>query len=54
MDNTFIYGKNSVIEALESNKREFNRILISNNSERSQKEYFGVMIKKWQINFSFA
>ena len=26
--NNFIYGKNAVIEALESSDREFNRILI--------------------------
>lgn len=32
MDN-IIYGKNAIIEALESGKREFNKILISNNSK---------------------
>ena len=32
MDNTLIYGKNAVIEALDSGEREFNKILISNNS----------------------
>ena len=32
MDNSFIYGKNAIIEALESGNREFNRILISNTS----------------------
>ena len=32
MENTIIFGKNAVIEALESGKREFNKILISNNA----------------------
>jgi len=31
METTIIYGKNAVIEALESGEREFNKILISNN-----------------------
>ena len=30
---TIIYGKNAVIEALEKGEREFNKILISNNSK---------------------
>ena len=33
----FIYGKNAVIEALESGSREFNRILISNSSRADEK-----------------
>lgn len=37
MDNSFIYGKNAIIEALESNNREFNRILISNSSRADEK-----------------
>ena len=37
MDNSFIYGKNAVIEALESGNREFNRILISNTSRSDEK-----------------
>ena len=37
MDNSFIYGKNAIIEALESNNREFNRILISNTSRADEK-----------------
>ncbi len=32
METTLIYGKNAVIEALEKGEREFNKILISNNS----------------------
>ena len=31
-DGSFIYGKNSVIEALEAGSREFNKILIAENS----------------------
>ena len=37
MDNTFIYGKNAIIEALEAGDREFNRILISNTSRSDEK-----------------
>ena len=36
-EQTFIYGKNAVIEALESGNREFNRILISNTSRADEK-----------------
>ena len=32
-----IYGKNAIFEALESNSREFNRILISNTSRADEK-----------------
>ena len=37
MDENYIYGKNSVIEALESQTRQFNRILISNTSRNDEK-----------------
>ena len=37
MENSFIYGKNSIIEALESGNREFNRILISKTSRSDEK-----------------
>ena len=37
MDFTVIYGKNAVIEALEKNDREFNKILISNNARGDSK-----------------
>ena len=37
MENSFIYGKNAIIEALEANNREFNRILISNTSRADEK-----------------
>ena len=33
----FIYGKNSIIEALESGDREFNKILISNSARNDEK-----------------
>ena len=36
-DQSFIYGKNAIIEALETNSREFNRILISNTSRADEK-----------------
>ena len=55
MDNTFIYGKNSVIEALESNKREFNRILISNTSRSDEKiEKIKELAKKRGVIFQFV
>ena len=37
MNDSFIYGKNAIIEALESGNREFNRILISNTSRSDEK-----------------
>ena len=37
MNENYIYGKNSIIEALEAGTREFNKILISNNSRSDQK-----------------
>ena len=37
MNENYIYGKNSIIEALEAGNREFNKILISNNSRADQK-----------------
>ena len=37
METTIIYGKNAVIEALEEGKREFNKILISNNARTDVK-----------------
>ena len=35
--NSFIYGKNSVIEALESGTRTFNKIFISNSAHHDEK-----------------
>ena len=37
METSYIYGKNSIIEALDSGNREFNRILISNTSRADEK-----------------
>ena len=55
MENTFIYGKNSVIEALESNTREFNRILISNTSRSDEKiEKIKELAKKRGVIFQFV
>ena len=36
-DLSFVFGKNAVIEALESGNREFNRILISNSARSDEK-----------------
>ena len=36
-EENFIYGKNSIIEALESGDREFNKILISNSARNDEK-----------------
>lgn len=55
MENTFIYGKNSVIEALESNTREFNRVLISNTSRSDEKiEKIKELAKKRGVIFQFV
>jgi len=37
METTIIFGKNSIIEALEGGEREFNKILISNNARSDVK-----------------
>ena len=55
MDNSFIYGKNSIIEALESGNREFNRILISNTSRADEKiERIKELAKTKGIIFQFV
>ena len=55
MDNTFIYGKNAVIEALEAGSREFNRILISNTSRSDEKiEKIKELAKSQGIIFQFV
>ena len=55
MDNSFIYGKNAVIEALESGNREFNRILISNTSRADEKiEKIKDLAKASGIIFQFV
>ena len=55
MENTFIYGKNAIIEALESGSREFNRILISNNARSDEKiEKIKELAKSAGIVFQFV
>ena len=55
MDNSFIYGKNAVIEALESGNREFNRILISSTSRADEKiEKIKDLAKKNGVVFQFV
>lgn len=55
MENSFIYGKNAVIEALESGNREFNRILISNTSRSDEKiEKIKELAKNNGIVFQFV
>ena len=55
MDNSFIYGKNAVIEALEVGNREFNRILISNTSRNDEKiEKIKELAKSNGIVFQFV
>ena len=52
---SFIFGKNAVIEALESSTREFNRILISNTSRADEKiEKIKSLAKANGIVFQFV
>lgn len=55
MENTIIYGKNAVIEALESGSREFNKILIANNSRADVKiEQIKELASKRGVVFQFV
>ena len=55
MDSTIIYGKNAVIEALKSGEREFNKILISNNSRSDVKiEEIKSLAQKRNVVFQFV
>ena len=55
MDTTIIYGKNAVIEALEQGEREFNKILISNNSRADVKiEQIKKLAHKNNIVYQFV
>lgn len=55
MDENLIYGKNAIIEALEKNIREFNRILISNTSRADEKiEKIKDLAKKNGVVFQFV
>ena len=54
-EESVIYGKNAVIEALESGNREFNRILISNTSHSDEKiEQIKSLAKANGIVFQFV
>ena len=55
MEDSFIYGKNAIIEALESGTREFNRILISNSSRPDEKlEKIKKLAKNNGVVFQFV
>ena len=55
METSFIYGKNAVIEALESGKREFNKILILNTSRADEKiEKIKQLAKASGVVFQFV
>ena len=55
MENAFIYGKNAIIEALEADNREFNRILISSTSRADEKiEKIKELAKAKNIVFQFV
>ena len=55
METTAIYGKNSVIEALEQGKREFNKILISDNARADVKiEQIKKLAKQNGVIFQFV
>ncbi len=55
MEDTIIYGKNAVIEALESGSREFNKILISQSARADVKiEKIKELAKEQGIIFQFT
>ncbi len=55
MDENLIYGKNAIIEALETGTREFNRILISNTARADEKiEKIKNLAKKNGVIFQFV
>ena len=55
MENSFIYGKNAVIEALEASDREFNKILISSTSRSDEKiEKIKTLAKNKGVIFQFV
>ncbi len=54
-NNTIVYGKNAVIEALEANNRTFNKILISSNAHSDSKiEKIKELASKHGIVFQFV
>ena len=55
MENTIIYGKNAIIEALEQGNREFNKILIANTARNDSKiEKIKELASKRGIIFQFV
>lgn len=55
METTIIFGKNAVIEALEQGKREFNKILISNNIRSDSKiEQIKMLAQKKGVVYQFV
>lgn len=54
-DSPYIYGKNAIIEALESGEREFNKILIAENTRNDEKiEMIKTIAKSAGIVFQFV
>ena len=54
-ETSYIYGKNSIIEALETGSREFNKILIADNMHRDEKlEHIKNLAKAEGIVFQFV
>lgn len=54
-DSQYIYGKNAIIEALESGTREFNRIFIAENSRPDDKtEHIKKLAKERGVIFQFV
>ena len=54
-DSTLIFGKNSICEALLSNSRNFNRILISDNAGHDEKiEQIKTLAKQQNIVYQFV
>jgi 23S rRNA (guanosine2251-2'-O)-methyltransferase len=55
MESTIIYGKNAIIEALQSSTREFNKILIASNIHSDPKiEQIKLLASKRNIVFQFV
>ena len=55
MDSTIIYGKNAVIEALEKEEREFNKILLSSNAHSDTKiEHIKKLAQEQGIVYQFV
>ena len=54
-ENYYIYGKNAVLEALESATRNFNKVLIADNVRSDEKiEAIKLLAQKSKIIFQFV